>query len=80
MSTSKQLQNSNTIRKFKDTQFLKCNSCFWCASYLAGNLNYVENCPAYSGYKMDIIPISQKEAFKVNMDGGNISMEFWNQP
>jgi hypothetical protein len=29
--------------------------------------------------KMDFIPISQEEAYRVNMDGGNISMEFWNQ-
>ena len=26
---------------------------------------------------METIPISQKEAYKVNIDGSNISMEFW---
>jgi hypothetical protein len=28
---------------------------------------------------MEIIPISQKEAYKVNMDESSISMEFWNE-
>ena len=28
---------------------------------------------------MEAIPISQKEAYKVNMEGSNVSMEFWVQ-
>ena len=79
MSTVKQHQKTKTIRKYQDAQFLICNSCFWCASNLAGNLNHVENCPACRSHKMDIIPISEKEAYMVYMNGNNISMEFWNQ-
>jgi hypothetical protein len=28
---------------------------------------------------MEAIPISQKEAYKVNVEGSSISMEFWNE-
>ena len=28
---------------------------------------------------MEVIPISPKEAYKIDMDGSGISMEFWNQ-
>ena len=79
MSSIKQHQETNTIRGYHDAQFLICNSCFWCASYLFYNPHYVENCPACGSDRMEVIPISPKEAYKVNMDGSSISMEFWNQ-
>jgi hypothetical protein len=45
MSSIKQHQETNTIRGYHDAQFLICNSCFWCASYLSYNPYYVETCP-----------------------------------
>ena len=79
MSSIKQRQETNTIRIYHDAQFLICNSCFWCASYLSHDPHCVENCAAYRSDRMEVIPISQKEAYKVNMEGSSISMEFWNQ-
>jgi hypothetical protein len=77
MSSIKQNQETNTIRGYHDAQFLICNSCYWCASYLSYNLHYVENCPACRSDRMEGMPLSQKEAYKVNMDGSNITLEFW---
>ena len=79
MSSIKQHQKTNTIRGYHDAQFLICNSCFWCASYLSYNPPYIENCPACRSDRMEAIPISQKESYKVNVDGSSVSMEFWNQ-
>jgi len=79
MSSIKQHQKTNTIRGYHDAQFLICNSCFWCASYISHYPDDVENCPACRSDRMEAISISQKEAYKVNMDGSSVSMEFWNQ-
>ena len=79
MSSIKQHQETNTLQGYHDAQFLICNSCFWCASYISHNPSYFENCPACKSYRIEAIPISQREAYKVNMDGSNISMEFWNR-
>ena len=43
MSTINQHQKTNTIRRYLDAQFLICNSCFWCASYLSSHSACVEN-------------------------------------
>jgi hypothetical protein len=74
----KQHQKTNTIRGSHDAQFLICNSCFWCASDLSRN-RPIENCPACRSDRMEAMPISQKEAYKVNVDGSSVAMEFWNQ-
>jgi hypothetical protein len=79
MSTIKQHQEPNTIRGYHDAQFLICNSCLWCASYLSLKSQYVEDCPACRSDRIEVIPISRKEAYKVNIDGSSVSMEFWNQ-
>jgi Zn finger protein HypA/HybF involved in hydrogenase expression len=79
MSSIKQHQETNTIRRYHDAQFVICNSCFWCASYLSHDAHFVENCPVCRSNRMEVIPISPKEAYKVNMNGSSISMEFWNQ-
>ena len=78
MSSIKQHQETNRIRRYHDAQFLICNSCFWCASDISHNPSYIENCPACRSDRIEAIPISQKEAYKVNMGASNISMEFWN--
>ena len=79
MSSIKQHQEANTIQGYHDAQFLICNNCFWCASYLSHNHHYIENCPVCRSDRMEAIPISQKEAYKVNVEGSSISMEFWNE-
>ena len=79
MSSIKQHQKTNTIRRYHDAEFLICNSCLWCASYFSHNPHYVENCPACRSDRMETMPISQSESYKGNMDGSNISIEFWNQ-
>ncbi len=61
MSTVKQHQKTKTIRKYQDAQFLICNSCLWCASYLAGDLDYIGNCPICMNYNIESIPIAQTE-------------------
>jgi len=78
MSTINQHQKTNTIRRYLDAQFLICNSCFWCASYLSGHSACVENCPTCKNNNIEFIPISQTEGYKLNIDSRGLSMEFWN--
>ena len=80
MSKVKQHQKTNTIRRYLDAQFLICNSCFWCASYLAGDFYRIENCPTCRDNRLEFIPISQTESYKLNFDRNGLSMEFWNMP
>jgi hypothetical protein len=72
-----QNQSSEIIRKYHDAKFLVCNSCLWCASWLAGD-NYFERCPTCTSERLELIPIAETEAYRVNIGGGGISMEFWN--
>ena len=37
------------------------------------------NIIAIDNERMEVIPISRKEAYKVNVEGNNVSIEFWNQ-
>ena len=73
-----QNQKSNTIRKYSQGDFMTCNSCFWCASNLSGYSPTV--CPACGSNKMELIPISKRESFRLNIDGAGVSIEFWNLP
>ena len=78
MSTINQHQKINTIRRYLDAQFLICNSCFWCASYLSSHSASIENCPTCNNNNIEFIPISQTEGYKLNIDGNGLSVEFWN--
>jgi hypothetical protein len=72
----RQNQKSNTIRKYHHAKFLICNSCLRCASYLS---SYdAQNCPSCNSDKVELIPISETEAYRLHMDRDNVSMEFWN--
>jgi len=78
MSTIKQHQKTTIIRKYRDAQFLICNSCFWCASYLDGDFYKIEYCPTCGDNRLEFIPISQTESYSLNFDRSGLSMEFWN--
>ena len=75
MIIDKQNQTSNTIREYHNAQFIICNSCLWCASYLAYNDNNTGKCPACRGNKIELMPISEKEAYRIDMERCGISME-----
>ena len=73
-------QRSETIRNYHDAKLLICNACLWCASWLDGD-NYNERCqrcPTCRSEKLELIPIAETEAYRMNIDGNGISMEFWN--
>jgi hypothetical protein len=70
-------QRSEIIRKYHDAKFLICNSCLWCASWLAGD-NYFQTCPTCMSEKLESIPIGETEAYNMNIDNNGISIEFWN--
>ena len=75
--TSRQDQASHIIRKYHHARFLICKSCLWCASWLAED-NSIQICPTCRSEKLELTPISETEAYRMNIDGGGISMEFWN--
>ena len=66
MIIAKQNQTSNRIREYHNAQFTICNSCLWCASYLAYNDDNIADCP------------SEKETYRTGIERDGISMEFWN--
>ena len=55
----------------KEIQFLICQSCFWCASSYTSmvddlNTTRIVNCPLCKDSKLESIPISEKEEYKVD--------------
>jgi hypothetical protein len=75
MKRIEQNQKSSTIRKYRQAEFMICNSCFWCASNLSSY--YPAKCPSCNIHNIELIPISETEAYGINMDRGGVSMEFW---
>jgi hypothetical protein len=51
-----------------------CNSCYWCASNRSPY--NPAKCPTCNSDKLEFIPISETEAYGVNMDRGGVSIEF----
>jgi hypothetical protein len=78
MIIAKQNQTSNRIREYHNAQFIIYNSCLWCASYLAYDDDNIADCPACTSNKIELLPISEKEAYRIGIERGGISMEFWN--
>jgi len=70
-------QQSGTVRRYNDAEFLICNYCFWCATILSNAINY-EKCPSCKRAKMESIPLSVREAYSINTENENLSVEFWN--
>jgi hypothetical protein len=70
-------QRSETIRSYHDAKFIICNSCLWCASWLAGD-NFFQRCPICMGEKLELIPIGRTEAYLIVKLDNSVAMEFWN--
>lgn len=68
MGRIEQNQRSNTIREYRQADFMIGNSCYWCASNLSSY--YPAKCPSFNSDKVDSIPISEAEAYRVNFDRG----------
>ena len=75
---AKQNQTSNRIREYHNAQFIICNTCLWYASYLAYNDDNIADCPACASNKIELLPISEKKAYRIGIERDAISMEFWN--
>ena len=69
----KQNRTSNRIREYQNAQFIICNSCLWCASYLAYDDDNIADCPACRSNKTELLPISEKEAYRIDIERGGIS-------
>lgn len=52
---------------YAQLQFLLCESCFWCASYLYIEKT-VDTCPACNCGSLESMPISSNESYKFNCD------------
>ena len=74
---SRNNQTSRVVREYHHAKFLICNSCLWCSSWLGGD-NSIQICPTCRSEKLESIPIAETEAYNMNIDGGGISMQFWN--
>jgi hypothetical protein len=59
---SKEIEVSDKIN------FLICESCFWCASYLNNYRKVVTNCPICGSKKIEFMPISHNEVYTFNHD------------
>lgn len=56
--------DGRTTSSIKKTDFLLCNSCFWCASYLNLRSSFiVVQCPLCKENAIEWIPISSNDAY-----------------
>ena len=59
--------------------FLMCKSCYWCASCLMDDQGYFSICPECLTNKMEWLPISQSECYRVDFDQKmGMVLHFWN--
>jgi hypothetical protein len=66
-SKQNNLMEGSLILHPGQTNFLICQSCFWCASYLYGSCKVPERCPTCgnsNNNNIESIPISMEEAFE----------------
>jgi hypothetical protein len=40
--------------------------------------NLIQMCPTCRSDKIKLIPIAETEAYRLNIEGGSTSIEFWN--
>jgi hypothetical protein len=63
-SKSDILHDGRTTSRIKKIDFLLCNSCFWCASYLNLSTSLViVQCPLCKENAVEWIPISANDAY-----------------
>jgi hypothetical protein len=68
---SKEIEVSDKIN------FLLCESCFWCASYLNNYRKVVTNCPICGNKNIESMPISHDEVHTSNHDPKRgVTLEF----
>jgi len=62
----------------KQTHFLLCGTCLWCASYLRRNYgSRISKCPACNEGKVESIPISDNDVYRLDYDPKRgITLEF----
>ena len=51
----------------KETHFLLCGSCFWCASFLELRVA-IDVCPSCMNGKVESMPLSDKEIYTFDYD------------
>jgi hypothetical protein len=52
-----------------------CNSCLWAASLLKGSHGFIA-CPICNNISLDVIPVSDYEAYTMNIKNKNVEIEF----
>jgi hypothetical protein len=52
-----------------------CNSCLWAASLLKGSQGFIA-CPVCNNISLDVIPVSDYEAYTMNINNKNVEIEF----
>jgi hypothetical protein len=61
-------ENEHGITYLDKRFFLMCKSCYWCASCLMDDQAYFSICPECLTDKMEWLPISQSEYYRLDFD------------
>ena len=61
-------EKENESIYLKERFFLMCKSCYWCASCLMDDQAYFSICPECLTDKMEWLPISQSECYRLDFD------------
>jgi hypothetical protein len=81
MASNEKTAASPTARISKKIDFLLCNSCFWCASYLnLSNFGVIE-CPSCKEGTIERMPLSANDVYLFDYNrvtGGRVILEFLN--
>jgi ssDNA-binding Zn-finger/Zn-ribbon topoisomerase 1 len=69
------------LRSINRINFVICNSCYWCASYLCidglDSSKQVIGCPLCNSHDIEQIPISSNESFRIEYNvARDMDMEF----
>ncbi len=72
-------EKENEIIYLDKRFFLMCKSCYWCASCLIDDQAYFSICPECLTDKMEWLPISQSECYRLDFDQKlGMVLHFWN--
>jgi hypothetical protein len=62
-----------------ERNFLMCESCFWCASFLNSRYRSFNQCPSCMNSDLESMPISANEIYTFDYDPWQgVTLEFWN--
>ena len=60
--------------------FLMCKSCYWCTTCLMDDQGYFSICPECLTDKMEWLPISQSECYRLDLDQKlGMVLHFWDK-